>query len=135
MDPMNHPLQKLVDTMNAVASNERSSYHLTLGELIDKLSPHEGKNLTVPFKDLDSYRGYYCDLSAEPGESPLDEFLDKARKAIGSTFTGYKGGDYVMTKNTPLWVAEYGCTGSALIDVKVEDGEVRIETKDVYDEA
>lgn len=42
-------------------------------------------------------------------ESPtVGEWIDVLKSAIGKRFEGYKGGYYVMGKNTPVWLAEYG---------------------------
>ena len=42
-------------------------------------------------------------------ENPtVAEWVDVLKEAMGKTFTGYKGGDFTMSKNTPLYLAEYG---------------------------
>lgn len=59
--------------------------------------------------DVYSYRGYYNQLSIEPGESATVATLAlRLSDAIGETFTGYKGGDYTMSRNTPVWISGYG---------------------------
>ena len=57
---------------------------------------------------------------------------------MGATFEGYKGGDFLMGKNTPLWVANYSyCNGfkqngdrdsQGVIDVSVTAEAIVIET-------
>ena len=73
--------------------------------------------------DLISYRGYYSDLAFEPGDRcvTVKELLERANEANGDTFTGYKGGDFVMGDDTPLWAAPYGSTGLAIVDIKCGD--------------
>jgi hypothetical protein len=131
-------LLKLIDTMSDAMRRGRTNYHLTLGELISKLKDSK-KVLPVVFSDGgapvegNSYRGYYSDFSFERGESATagglqayleDEVLDK-------TFEGYKGGDFTMGEDTPLWVAPYGSTGLAIVDYKDEGHRVVLVTKDV----
>lgn len=65
-------------------------------------------------KNCHSYRGYYSDLAFEHGETTVADLLKCCRKAIGSTFVGYKGGEYVMDEHTSVYVAEYGCCGRIL---------------------
>lgn len=63
-----------------------------------------------------SYRGYYDQLAlgwtADDNKRMLaDQLLDQARAAIGATFEGHKGGEYVMDEDTPLWMANVGYSG------------------------
>lgn len=89
---------------------------------------------------LDSWRGSYAELainfdwadriSPKQSEQPTaKEFLGWLKECIGKTYTGYKGGDYVMGKNTPLWVANYGNSGeTGLIGIDVDDFGVTLYT-------
>ena len=66
---------------------------------------------TVPhgFGKPDSYRGYYDEVAFAPKENvTFGEMLGHARDALGTTFTGYKGGEYTMHEYTDCWIAEYG---------------------------
>ncbi len=130
--------QKLIDTMNETSRMERSNYHVTLGELIefvDKLplltiiKIDDGGSPSDPH----SYRGYYSDLSFQAlGEKiNAEKFAKILKGANGNTFEGYKGGDYIMEENTPLWIASYGCTGKAIVAVNEADGELTLITKDL----
>ncbi len=132
-------IQKLIDTMNDTAMRERANYHLTLGGLIEALEKcppeklvflDEGGSITNP----NSYRGYYSDLAFEPTtlNSSAEVLLEEAREALATVFTGYKGGDYRMTADTPLWVAHYGsASGIAMIDTELKQGGLVIRTKEV----
>lgn len=71
--------------------------------------------------EFDSYRGFYDHLAlgfagdyGARGQTVAD-LLEKARKALGAEFTGWKGGDYTMHGDTPLWVANPGNTGDTAI--------------------
>lgn len=131
-------LQKLVDAMNAAGEQQRSNYHLTLGALIRALeaaSPEivvafsSGGHPTGPH----SYRGYYSDLSFKPQSATVTaaELLAICRGALGETFEGYKGGDFVMTERTPLWRAPYGDCGDAIVSANLIDGRLVLETRNL----
>lgn len=134
--------QKMFDMMSAQARQTRSLYHVTLGALIDALKDVDlDMQVLVRSKDgvdtfpgrFSSYRGYYADLSLSEGSEPMtvDTLLSQAEVALGSTFEGYKGGDFVMGHDTPLWFAEYGCCGPAIIDAYAGDGFFLLITKDL----
>lgn len=101
---------------------------LTVKEAIEQLStmPH---NAIVRFATgiyplgFSSYRGYYEDLSVGIGTQynapTAGEFMDDLFKAIGTTITGYKGGEYIVTEQTVLWAANYGDCGPAIVGFKV----------------
>ena len=130
-------IQKLFDAISDAAQDERKKYHLTLGGLIEALDG--GHDTPVRFDNgmsptqPHSYRGYYADLAFErtDGVVTAERLLVGARNCIGRTFEGYKGGDFVMSEDTPLWVASYGCTGEALVGISMVDGAFVIQTKTV----
>jgi hypothetical protein len=80
--------------------------HLTLGEVITALSAHDpDKRLKVGFRRPHSWRGDYSELAFEAAENvTVRDMLDEAVTAVGTTFQGWKGGDYVMTENTFVWL-------------------------------
>lgn len=83
-------------------------------------SPHDG--CTLARSSIHSYRGYYEDLAIEAvapnlGLTRGGDIADDLENAIGATFHGYKGGDFIMSYDTTLWVAPYGSTGYILADV------------------
>lgn len=134
------------------------SDQLTLGELILKLEavlqhrqmlegyePDKHCNVVFDFEYLfptgfDSWRGIYRELAlnfysnprnAEKRVDPfkLSEFLKLCRETVGKTFEGYKGGEYTMSRQTPIWVANYGNSGdTALIDVVDAEYEIILIT-------
>lgn len=115
-----------VDSMMAKWAAERSEYHLTLGQLIAALKACP-RGTCVKFDHnggapgtFDSYRGYYSDLAIDSGNKPKTaaKLLSHAMRANGKAFHGYKGGDYVMTANTPLWNAPYGVCGRAIVGTR-----------------
>lgn len=83
---------------------------MNLGELIAMLSDLDPSiRLREGFTYPDSYRGNYCDVAFEPAENvTIGEMLEHAKSAVGKTFQGYKGGDYVMDVDSVCHIAEYG---------------------------
>lgn len=76
-----------------------------------------------------SYRGYYSHLGIQPGGSRIsnNQFWFMLKRAIGSKYTGYKGGVYKMQKSTPVWIATEGeCDGLFVVDIRLEEGVVKI---------
>lgn len=73
---------------------------------------------------LMSYRGYYdhlalgyCldDWNNEECGITVKGLVKKLRHAIGQTFEGYKGGDFTMGPQTPVWLANYGRSQGGVI--------------------
>jgi hypothetical protein len=84
--------------------------------------------------DIHSYRGFYDELALSYGnksnEVLLSGFIKMLEDAVGKTFTGWKGGDYTMTKDTPLWVANSGEANETAVVGVIDDGfRVIIETR------
>lgn len=99
---------------------EPNAQPITLGELIDALAQAKPDDIvhfdfcnTVP-DGVDSYRGYYDHLALgwkEESECTAGALLADLRAADGKVFQGYKGGDFCMYRETPMWVANYGRSG------------------------
>ena len=134
-------IQKLVDTMGDASRNTRSDYHLTLGGLIEaleKFSPDVvvvcGDVPTDHPGDAMSYRGYYSDLAFEPVNTPVTcgELLQECKRVAGETLQGYKGGDFLMGADTPLWIAEYGGSGGrAVVGISASEGRAVLAIKQI----
>ena len=116
-----HPLQAMVNGMNAEFQRKRSGTQMTLGALIKTLEALRPEQAVVGLGDEMSYRGYYCDLAFEPSVEPKSAaaLLDQARGAMGRVYEGYKGGDFTMGANTPLWIEEYGSCGPRLMSLNI----------------
>lgn len=110
-------------------SPRRAMMHVTLGKLIEKLEKLDGALRVVCSDRQDqgpgcamSYRGYYSDLSFQPTTEPVtvDKFLVECNRSLGKVMEGYKGGDFRMGADTPLWVAPYSyAPGRAVMDIMV----------------
>lgn len=133
-------MQKLVDLMNESSRKTRGRYQMTLGKLIDILKCSD-PNFPVVFGgadagspgDEDSYRGYYSDLSFEPSDAEItvSSFLKQCSEAMGATYHGYKGGEFHMGADTPVWCAAYSHCGNAIMEAQQSDGKLILITKDV----
>ena len=90
--------------------------------------------LPLGFGNPHSYRGYYDDLAFEPlADVTVGSMLADARHALGSTFEGWKGGDFTMTEYTDCWLARHGAAGegigSVLLALMLSAGELGIPAK------
>lgn len=118
-------LGQLIEALEIIAKKPKGEYGLP------------GKDRGVRFEmysivptHLMSYRGYYdqiavgYDMEDRPQETvTVEVFLALCKKALGQIFTGYKGGDFVMTADTKVWVANYGHCDGLVLD-HVEDNDV-----------
>lgn len=130
--------QKMIDAMGELDRKTRGKYHLTLGKAIEQLETLAPTTPVVfagePYGpgNPHSYRGYYSDLAFESvSDVTAASFLADCRDALGATFQGYKGGDFVMSKDTPLWHANEGSSGLAIISAAVVSGELVLQTKEI----
>lgn len=81
---------------------------MTLQELIDYLAACDpSTRVPIGFARPHSYRGYYYDLAFEiETETTVGAMLAAARKALGATYQGWKGGEYTMGEHTDVWLVE-----------------------------
>lgn len=116
---------------------------LTLGEFIKKLEAQpQDNNIYFDFAHLVpdhfmSWRGVYRELALGyrdiewkdgkyVGYMTVAELLEKAKKAVGAVFEGYKGGDFTMREDTPVWVSNYGDADHTQIVDVINDGSTSI---------
>jgi hypothetical protein len=104
---------------------------MTLGQLIEVLEKlPQDYVFKHGFYWPHSYRGYYEQMAFAPKENTsVKDMLDAARSAVGATFEGYKGGDYIMTKSTKCWLAQYGRSGfgaNETLGASGEGGEIEV---------
>lgn len=134
-------IQTILD--NAVQAERRetlkNSPQLTLGELLLKLESIDDSDVPVYFDfeylrpaGIGSWRGSYSELAlsfASEGRMSVDELLTLLKEAVGKEYTGYKGGEFIMSKHTPIWVANYGNSGSTgVVDVIDDSYQVILKT-------
>jgi len=139
-------MQKILDNACDAGRMEtlKTSSQLTLGEIILKTEHiHAGleeddleRDPEVHFDfeyirptEFDSWRGVYKELAlgftmerdSSKGPVTISSFIKMCKECIGKSFYGYKGGDFVMSKHTPVWVANYGNSGNTgIVNVKFD---------------
>lgn len=89
---------------------------MMLQELIDTLKKYpEDQIVPLGFDSAHSYRGYYEQLAFEPEKNTtVGAMLREAEFALGTTFQGWKGGDYRMNEYTSVWLAVEGDCGEEI---------------------
>lgn len=120
-------IQAMMDGMSAQWQKERSASQMTLGTLIDTLAAMPPETELEGFGEAHSYRGYYSDLAFEKLEekTTAGKAHEMARACMGEIFEGYKGGDFQMGRNTPVWIANYGSCGMKIMAIR-EDGTLEL---------
>ena len=90
---------------------------VVLGDLIEAFEDIRGdKTIMFDFGNnvpsgISSWRGVYAELAIHYEKGYLftvDDFLEICRGAVGETYGGWKGGYFVMTKDTQVWVDNPG---------------------------
>lgn len=71
-------------------------------------------------------------VALERPENPITatEAIALCRRMMGAVLSGYKGGEYTMGANTPVWRADWGCTGSKIVGIH-DDGTIETVEDDV----
>jgi len=112
--------------MSAEWQRERAASQMTLGKLIERLEALPPETM-IDLAEPHSYRGYYQDLAFECAIEKVTakDALAICRKAMGEVFQGYKGGDFQMGRNTPVWRASYGCRGQKIMGIR-DDGTLEL---------
>jgi hypothetical protein len=124
-----HQLQAMLDGLSAQWQKERSQTQMTLGKLIDVLAQMPPDTKVANLRDAHSYRGYYSDLAFEwtsTDKQTAAELLAQCQACMGEVFTGYKGGEFQMGRNTPIWIASWGSTGDKLMEIVPGGGVISV---------
>lgn len=92
---------------------------MNLGKLIEaleeKYNQDPGYVAKLGFAYPHSYRSSHDALAFEPVENiSLHEMLNEAQSALGKTFEGYKGGDFLMESYSEVYLAKYGHVGEEI---------------------
>ena len=129
------------------------SPQLSLGEIISKIeecgllsSNGDDKLIYFDFGSavpttLDSWRGSYDELAlgyrlvgydnnTNENETPkAKDILKELKNAIDKQYTGWKGGNYIMSERTPVWVDNDGnANNTAIVDILDEGWRIIILT-------
>lgn len=110
---------------------------VTLKELITTFEEcPEGAVFESGFKNPHSYRGSYYELSVEPaGKCTIDELLRTLKDAHGSTYYGYKGGEFRMDGTVEVYLSYAGSASRTRIvgwGLNGEEGYILLTEVDEY---
>lgn len=134
-------IQMLIDGISAQGRQKRTeSGQWTIREIVAALSnvPDDAPlvidyyGTDVGWEDVGSYRGYYDELAIEHAaqDGNVRGLRQKLEAAVGTTYEGYKGGDYTMNGATPVWVSTYGHASQlAVVGIEFKDGTARLLTE------
>lgn len=134
--------QNLLNNMMNEWKVERQESQITFGKLIGILQSFydSGKKDTiVQFSNGSypaeggSYRGYYTDYAFNETHEPItvDKLICLCKLTVGKELEGYKGGQFLMDYDTPLWKSPYGiCTQIAIADFAFSDNKLILITKE-----
>lgn len=125
-------IQAMLDKQIAEWQRERAESQMTLGKLVKRLKEMSPETLIQSFGFPHSYRGYYQDLAFElnVGTMTVTQALEMCYECLGEKFQGYKGGEYAMIRDTPIWIANYGHCGKKIMAIR-DDGMLEL-VKDDY---
>ena len=131
----------------AKESNDKDA--MSAEEIISKLEEFKDSNKLVVIEmnnkiftsdfSADSWRGSYNLPSIEYYNSDsgcsVESAIENLQEIDGMQVTGYKGGDYVLNKEDPLFIANYGesnnCT--AIVDIQeTNDFIICLTKQDMY---
>ena len=101
---------------------------LNLKEIIDRLLEEDPDTLlSVGWDEEDSYRGFYEELCVIRAENvTIATMIACLRRAIGNTYGGYKGGLFIMSEQSNVYlVHEYNEGFSEQIGVDMLDLMIR----------
>ena len=114
-------IQSYMDGFSAGLLAGRKKSGMTLGRLIETLESMPADAHVERIGNPHSYRGYYSDLAfeREPWAPPMTaaEAVTLCRRCLGQTYEGYKGGEYVMDADSPVWLASWGCCGLRIVGI------------------
>ena len=114
---------------------------ILLGAFINRLKQQDSSSfISYDFGALTpttfkSWRGLYSHLAlgylSERGQSKtVFELLRESELALNNSFYGYKGGEYIMFSDTPIWADNWGESSCcAVVDVCKGEFDVKIITK------
>ena len=126
-------LQQVMNNIIQGFQDERkASAQFSLNDLIYRLEELP-QDMPILLGEAHSYRGYYIDLAFAPlydtEPRTVKEALKEALLAHGKTFEGYKGGEFTMEGDTPVWYSHYGTCGPAIMGI-TDEGEILLQYDD-----
>lgn len=100
---------------------------MTLGEMVAFMreAVESGASFSNGFCCPHSFAGDFSSVAFAPSDTTdAQAMLECAESAMNQTFTGFEGGQFTMSEDTPVWMAEEGeCEGVRMSFETNEDGE------------
>ena len=93
-----------------------------LKDLIEWLEQQDQNAAVIDgFGSPHSDRGYYRKLAFKPVPvTTFGQMLTHAKSALGRTFSGYKGGEYLMDEFSECRIGEYGVSGEDITSIHLK---------------
>lgn len=93
----------------------------TLGDYITYLSQLDpSTKVPLGLGNPHSWRGSYDEIAFEPvANTTVAKMLDEATSACGRCFAGWKGGEYLMTADTPINIEYEGVWSDKGLELKM----------------
>ena len=99
-------------------------------QTLESLSESDPEAVVVGLTGMvESYRGYYDRPATPPSteEHLASRLAEQYSRQVGGTMHGYKGGEYSVQGDVPVYYAEWGSTGPNIIGLqKFEDGKYHL---------
>lgn len=91
---------------------------MKLGALIELLQKYPvSRKVRRGFGNPHSWRGSYDELAFEPiHDTTVGEMLEAAKSAVGTTYHGWKGGEYKMILDTYVNIDSVGSWSDGALD-------------------
>ena len=122
---------------------------MSANEIIEKLTEFKSTNKLVVIKmnneiytsnfDADSWRGSYnlpsISYSKDDSGVSIDTAIKNLNEVSGTEVYGYKGGEFILDADDPIFVANYGESNNrtAIVDiVELENYIVCLTKEDIY---
>lgn len=147
---MSLDIQKIVNNSKAQWANDSiKKGAMSTEDILEKLKEYKNYNkniiiemngdLFTTFFEADSWRGSYnlpaISYCYSKDECTVNTAIKNLKEIDGMHVSGYKGGDYVLNKKDPLFIANYGesnnCTAIVGI-VETSDFIVCLTKEDMY---
>ncbi|MHA2181075.1 MAG: hypothetical protein ACXAAH_06610 [Promethearchaeota archaeon] len=149
MMDISEDLNRATQKMRRIRFKDNEQFSLgqliTECENISKDHDDEEEDLKVQYDfgyfqpdSIDSWRGSYDELALSYVDGidinvkslDLKKFIEILKEADGKTYMGYKGGDFTMNRETPVWVDNYSHSSETAVVGLIDLGwKVIIETK------
>lgn len=147
---MSQYIEQLLENLKSQQTNESiEKGAMSSEDIISKLKEYKNSNkliiiemngdLVTTFFEADSWRGSYnlpaISYCTSKDGCTVDTAIKNLKEIDGMEVTGYKGGEFTLKKEDPLFIANYGDTNycTAIVDItETSDFIVCLTKNDMY---